>query len=521
MTLSMQQKLMHVQACHNERVARSRRHAEAKRQRAARKEKEAKERAQHPKEGSSTLSETPMSSAFSAASASNLAPQSLSPAVSPATTPTNASYQFTNATSPNYSEKSELPPTDQSRPRERDLSSEGRLPRSNSPGPIVAEPPPLAPPIPSSPSEPSYSRAKTGDPSSSPRSRTTTGNSPQIVASQSLGSTAPLNLGSKSPNSNAGLGVGPVGLSVPTSRAEKRRSINPAMSFNMDAANGTFAVEPRLSPLPPSPLRTSFSDLQEEQGGKGPTSPSPTVGNTAFPFPHPAPAPPTMGNVRYDSEPDSLDQHTSQPANNQAQHVTHDRKSEDNENTPRLIAPDLPAMSFSLSDPDFASILNDMDKTSPKDISGNTGPGGSMPKTSVSQSSFITKSPQMDQLASAAASDDNNISSATPTPGGLPKSLSSARLGPPHMLRTRQTSTESTSSIGARFNSESALYTLVELVASAKHANNDKVQVDLMLLANIVSETEDLRDQISGLRSKYTGAKVCRRFVLLINQEVG
>lgn len=372
----------------------------------------------------------------------------------------------------------------------------------------MAEPPPLAPPIPSSPSEPNYSRAKAGDPSSSPNSRTASTNSPLIVASQSLGSTAPLNLGNKSPNANAGLGVGPVGLGVPTSRAERRRSINPAMSFNMDAANGTFAVEPRLSPLPPSPLRTSFSDLQtEQQGGRGPTSPSPTVGTTAFPFPHPAPAPPTISHTRVDSEPDSLDQHASRA---QAPTPAHDRKSEDTEDTPRLIAPDLPAMSFSISDPDFASILNNMDKTSPKHATGNTGLAHSLPKTSASQSSFITKSPQMDQLASAAAASDNNNSSSAPTPSGLPKSLSSSRLGPPHMLRTRQASTESTTSIGPHFSSESALYRLVELVASAKHANNDKVQVDLMLLANIVSETEDLRDQISGLRSKYTGAKVRR-----------
>lgn len=491
-------------------MARSRRHAEAKRQRAARKEKEAKERGQHPKEGSN-LSETPVSSQFSAASAPNLAPQTLSPAISPATTPTNASYQFTNAASPNYSERGEQPTTaDPNRPsRERDLSLDGRLPRSISPIPKVAEPPPpLA--IPSSPSEPSYTRAKAGDPSSSPRLRTAS--SPQIVASQSLGSTAPLNLGNKSPNANAGLGVGPVGLSVPTSRAEKRRSINPAMSFNMDAANGTFAVEPRLSPLPPSPLRTSFSDLQADQhGGKGTTSSSPTVATTAFPFPHPAPAPTSMSHTRIDSEPDSLDQHDSQqPAQSQVQTTTHGRTSEDNENTPRLIAPDLPAMSFSLSDPDFASILKEMDKTSPKDVSTNAG---SMPKTSVSQSSFITKSPQMDQLASAAGDD---TSASTPTHGGLPKSLSSSRLGPPHSLRTRQPSTESTNSVGPRFSSESALYTLVELVASAKHANNDKVQVDLMLLANIVSETEDLRDQISGLRSKYSGAKVCLVFVITV-----
>lgn len=490
-----------VKACHNERVARSRRHAEAKRQRAARKEKEQREKAQLPRDGGA-LSETPLSGQFSS---SNLAPQSqpLSPVGSPATTPTNPSHPFTNAASPGYSDKSESSdPT-----RSRDISLDGRLPRSISPGPKVAEPPP--PPLPTSPSEPNYTRQKTGESSSSPRSKTNPTNSPQIVASPSMGSTAPLNIGNKSPN--AGLGVGPVGLSVPTSRAEKRRSINPAMSFNMDAANGTFAVEPRLSPLPPSPLRTSFSDLQAEQkGAKGPSSPSPTVGTTSFPFPHPAPAPAGVTPSRSDSGLDSVEQHgpTSRP-----QVGSHDKPSDDAESTPRLNAPDLPPMSFSLSDPDFASILNDMDKTSPRDATASkTGVSGvhGLPKTSTSQSSFMTKSPQMDHLASAAAAVDGDAAAPSSAMTVQSLSSSSSRLGPPPTLRSRQTSAESTTSLVSRFNTDSALYSLVELVAAAKHSNNDKVQIDLMLLANIVNETEDLKDQISGLRSKYTGAKVGR-----------
>lgn len=162
-------------------------------------------------------------------------------------------------------------------------------------------------------------------------------------------------------------------------------------------------------------------------------------------------------------------------------------------------------MSFSLSDPDFASILNDMDKTSPKDALSKVAGAAGHPKASSSQSSFITKSPQMDQLASAAAPRDGETTPPA-TVNGLPSS--SSRLNLPQLLRNRQTSAESTSSFVSRFNNDSALAALVEMVASAKHANNDKVQIDLMLLANVVSETEDLRDQISGLRSKYTGAKV-------------
>ena len=46
------------------------------------------------------------------------------------------------------------------------------------------------------------------------------------------------------------------------------------------------------------------------------------------------------------------------------------------------------------------------------------------------------------------------------------------------------------------------------MVSTAKHGNQESVQVDLSLLSGIVGEMEDMKDMISGLKSKYTGAKV-------------
>jgi hypothetical protein len=179
-----------------------------------------------------------------------------------------------------------------------------------------------------------------------------------------------------------------------------------------------------------------------------------------------------------------------------------DQSRDGSESTPRLVAPDLPPMSFSLSDPDFASILNDMDKTSPNEAAAPA----TAPSASNSQNSFITKSPQMDHLASAAGETDPlDVNGSRPPPS---RSSSAARLAAPQMLQSRQTSTESINSGVSRFDPGSALQALVEVVAASKTAGNDKVQIDSMLLANIVSETEDLREQIAGLKSKYSGAKV-------------
>jgi hypothetical protein len=344
-----------------------------------------------------------------------------------------------------------------------------------------------------------------------------------VSASQSMG-TAPLQV-NKHQNQNAGLGVGPVGLAVPSTKADRRRSINPAMTFNMDAANGTFAAEPRLSPLPPSPLRASFTDLQASQGVRTPTSPTPGHGSAAFPFPHPAPAPAAPSHTRQDSgnappRTSSLPEQQLSKSRSQNFPQPHPQSQvptqlapeikDGVEHMPRLTAPDLPPMTFSLSDPDFASILKDMDKSP-------TVTTAKPPPTSTSQNSFISKSPQMDSLASAAGDEERldgsdagaGAGSAGETRPQVSQPSSTTRLAAPQLLQSRQPSTESINSHGSRFQQDSALYALAEHIASAKHASDDKVHIDTLLLSSILAETEDLREQVSGLKSKYSGAKVC------------
>lgn len=101
-----------------------------------------------------------------------------------------------------------------------------------------------------------------------------------------------------------GLGVGPVaGLGLPTGRADKRRSINPAMILNYQdhqpnpetapsPSHPSFINQPvdtlsvtRGSPLPPSPLRSSFSDGRANPASSN-RSGSPMVNTALSPIPN-------------------------------------------------------------------------------------------------------------------------------------------------------------------------------------------------------------------------------------------
>ncbi len=107
------------------------------------------------------------------------------------------------------------------------------------------------------------------------------------------------------------------------------------------------------------------------------------------------------------------------------------------------------------------------------------------------------------------------LSSAVETEGSS-RSLSRTRLSPndqtptPQLLRTRQPSTESTTSVASKLGRDSAFAAIVEMVATNKHIGHDTIPVDLNLLSGIVAEVEDLKDVIAGLTNKYTGAKVRR-----------
>ena len=180
-------------------------------------------------------------------------------------------------------------------------------------------------------------------------------------------------------------------------------------------------------------------------------------------------------------------------------------------------------MSFSLSDPDFALILNNIDRSPQRsteriprsadsrgtikaDADGYGSPGSSPSSPLGASSSALARSPQMDTLSSSV--DDSSS-----------RSPSRTRLGPndqsstPQLLRTRQPSAESTTSVTSKLDPDSAFATLVELVAAAKHNGHDRMSLELGMLSGVISEMEDSKDTIAGLKSKYTGAKV----IVLIN----
>lgn len=438
-------------------------------------------------------------------------PPQVSPHVSPAATPTAQSSDRL-ASFPDLE-----PPPWPDENRQRELSVDRPIRAGSPAGRIAANFP-----LPASPSDTS-----SGGRDRSVQSRNAIA-SPTLGSSQSLGN-------SFSPSSSrgaVGLGVGPVGLGVPTTKADRRRSINPAMTFNMDAANNTFAVEPRLSPLPPSPLRASFTDAQTAQHTnaplRSPTSPTPTyLGGDGFPFKTTAPlttsprssesghGPPTRTSSLPDQltgrQLDELAEEDETPERSPPRLPPKSGMNED-DSTPRLHAPDLPPMTFSLSDPDFAVILNNIDHSPDKadrtprigtfdtNRSEKTSPSSpSSPRTSPS----LARSPQMETLSTAV--DETPATSRSPSRTRLSPGDSST----PHRLRVRQPSAESTTSVHSRaLGPDSAFAQILEVVAGARHGTQDSVQVSLGVLNGIVGEVEDLRDALSGMKNKYTGVKV-------------
>lgn len=404
-------------------------------------------------------------------------------------------------------------------------------------------------PLPASPSESVMTaRPKAIDPvdrgSNSPRN----GSPSSSAFPSAANSMSTLSTSASSRGLTIGLGVGPIersyggsGLDVPTSRADKRRSINPAMTFNMDAQNSTFAVEPRLAPLPPSPLRASFTDLHMEVPMRSPTSPTPAhSGGDGFPFKSGSTSqlspPPTSADGPSSAPPPrttSLADHLAASRSRGGLNSASEESSPENVTaplvipprtpvhvadatgtTPRLHAPDLPPMSFSLSDPDFALILSNIDR-SPKRTGERIPIDGFHPTIEVEDSppasplgdGGIIRSPAQVDILAAAKEETPNLRSRSRS-----RSPSRSRLSPngstPQLLRTRQPSAESTHSVTSRLGADSAFASIVEAVAGAKHAGEQTVSVDLSVLDGIVAEVEELKEFTTGLKSKYTGAKV-------------
>ncbi|KIR98411.1 hypothetical protein L804_03982 [Cryptococcus deuterogattii 2001/935-1] len=319
------------------------------------------------------------------------------------------------------------------------------------------------------------------------------------------------------------------GLGVPTSKAEKRRSISPGMTFNLDAQNSTF-IEQRLGTHPPSPLRSSFTDgsgavSNEQRPVRSPVSPSPTPsGNHTFPFKDgfesgaklqqaqaqatgqlsrsdsvsQAPArtsslPEHLVNRAKSDEHFGLETHSSQldsaelvPGPSKGQPVGDTR-------TPQLHAPALPNMSFSLSDPDFAVILSNMDQSPQKIKTGEKV----RPEVEIPSGG-----PTLDML-SAIESDPQSRSQQ----GHLGRSRLSPNDSSPHMLNRRQASADSSFSVRSRLG-EGSFERLVELVAGAKFREEESVNVDVGLLSGIVKEVEDLKEAMRSSQQYSEGLSV-------------
>ncbi|EIW72231.1 hypothetical protein TREMEDRAFT_24881 [Tremella mesenterica DSM 1558] len=179
-------------------------------------------------------------------------------------------------------------------------------------------------------------------------------------------------------------------------------------------------------------------------------------------------------------------------------------------------------MSFSLSDPDFALILNGINQ-SPAKILPKSADSAETARPSLEQTVGTipnggTASPPESPLRESSSRSQQNLLTARNGPvnaeagGSRSRSPSRSRLSPndsvsPKYLRTRQPSAESTMSISSRLGPESSFSTLAEVLASAKHNGQETVHMDVTVLTAMLNEAEELKEKIAALNRKYTGAK--------------
>lgn len=489
---------------------------------------------------SSGILQPSSSSLLSSPGGSNPTHNAASPLISPMSTP--------NPPSPAQCADPVPAPEKGAGTRSKELGVDSPIRRSPSPVRRIAEQMPL----PASPSESTYAGSRERVLNGSPQSKRQQSTPSIGIIPLSEPDMSPTLGSSPSRSTNAGLGVGLVGssgLGVPMTKAEKRRSINPAMTFNIDPQNSTFAVEPRNTQLPPSPLRSSFTDLQaQRQTPQSPSSLTPvSPALEGFPFKHPTPghgkgttkidAP---SPSRYGSSPDPHAAESWSDVGAASKPLPSSRsgsvdRGEGSLDTPKLQPPVIRPMSFSLSDPDFASILNNIgnDATKTADAGqtgrlgaslsvrpdGDTTRGGSAPVSPTGlapsiSSPALARSPQMDMLSSAAADGDSTTwpsasTSRSQSAGRLSPSSAagSSSITPQLLLRTRQPSADSTISVSSR-SPDTAFSNLVQTVAAAKHAGKDNIPMELSALSAIIEEMEEMKDSITGLKSKYMGVKV-------------
>ena len=112
-------------------------------------------------------------------------------------------------------------------------------------------------------------------------------------------------------------------------------------------------------------------------------------------------------------------------------------------------------------------------------------------------------------------------------PEGVSLSPSRTRLSPndqaptTQLLRTRQPSAESTTSVISKLGPDSAFGVIVEVLAAGKHEGQEAVPIDLNVLSGIVAEMEDLKHALTGLQNKYTGVKVRSKFLDILTRRSG
>lgn len=373
--------------------------------------------------------------------------------------------------------------------------------------------------------------------------------------------------------SPSAIGLGMSGLSVPTtSKAEKRRSINPGMSFNMDAAASSFTPEPRA----PSPLRSSFNDQAQAQQpqetnsptpGTGPSTPTPGPVQAKVPSPATSPAAASTPQLQpaspipvatpADKSPD-LSSDKSSPkseatasTSGRAQTTTAETTpkssdpSQDGHKSPAAVRPPLPpverkgsqisvngdaplprldgagllpTMSFSLSDPDFAVLLNEMetpDGEAKKDAqqvppTSDTGSGQVSDGEEAGPSAAgLSRSPNMNTLATAASGE-------TVTPSMSRTLLSPSDQPTPSPANTLRRRGSKESIMSVRVEPDSSFQALAELVAGLKPGEDNKVSVDYTLLTEAIREHQTLKETADTLTSKYTGAKVSQPFIRVV-----
>jgi cell division protein FtsB len=174
---------------------------------------------------------------------------------------------------------------------------------------------------------------------------------------------------------------------------------------------------------------------------------------------------------------------------------------------PRIDAPGLlPTMSFSLSDPDFAVLLNEMEtaegsKNSPQKVRTPEATSAQASDGEDTMGSALSRSSNMNSLANAA-----NGEAVTPSPSRTLLSPNDKPSPSPVNTLRRRGSKESIMSV--RMEPDSSFQALAELVAGLKPDDDNKVSVDYSLLSEAIREHHVLKEAADTLKAKYTGAKV-------------